>query len=251
MLRKSVVFFSLAALVLSGATLIAQPQKSEEQHSTGPAVQSAIDQEAMKYKIKEARSDAGLRINKLPEPRRTDRAGDSPAARDKGGPISIVYDNGVSTATPGTSSLCWGNQFSSRNGNPVGSFSVTMVTFYIVSGAGTDNVFISLFGPVSGTSASPLGSVSVPLNNGSAAFNTHTFATPVAGAGSFLAGVWYVAGDSVGLNTTATVNGQGNHGMVINDFIGTGFSTFAGNALVRAKTAVIPVELMDFTVTDN
>ena len=40
--------------------------------------------------------------------------------------------------------------------------------------------------------------------------------------------------------------------MAINDIVATGFTTLPGlNALVRASTAFIPVELMDFQVTDN
>ena len=87
--------------------------------------------------------------------------------------------------------------------------------------------------------------------NVSGAFNTVTVG-PYAGAGSFLAGVWYVAGDSVGLGG-GTVNGQGHHGMIINDIVGTGFQRLPGvNALVRARsTFLIPVELIDFTVTDE
>ncbi|MCP3912413.1 MAG: hypothetical protein GY713_15825 [Actinomycetia bacterium] len=155
------------------------------------------------------------------------------------------------TNTPGTSSLCWGNQFNSASGDPVTNFSVTMLSFFLVSGAGTDNVFVSVFGPVNTTaaSASVLGSANVGPN-ASNAFNTHSVG-PYAGAGSFLAGVWYTAGDTVGLGT-GTTNGQGHHGMAINDIVGTGFSTIPGiNALVGATSAFIPVELMDFKVTDE
>ena len=121
--------------------------------------------------------------------------------------------------------------------------------FYMVAGAGTDDVFVSVFGPVMGTTAPVLTSVSVPLNNGSAAFNTHTFAAPITNMGaSFLAGVWYNAGDTVGLGT-GTNAGQGIHGVLINDIVGTGFATLPGlNALVRAGGTSIPVELLNFQV---
>jgi hypothetical protein len=164
---------------------------------------------------------------------------------------TIVYDDGIVSALPGISSFCYGNQFDTFSGaNPVmASGSVTAMSFFIVSGAGTDNVFVSVFGPVSGTAASVLSSASIPLNNGSNAFNTHVFASPVNYPGSsFLAGIWYVAGDTVGLGA-GTVNGQGHHGMWINDIAGTGFATLSGlNALVGASGDVLPVELMTFTV---
>lgn len=164
---------------------------------------------------------------------------------------TIIYDDGTVTATPSTTSFCYGNQFNTFSGaNPVMvSGSVTAMSFFVASGAGTDAVFVSVFGPVAGTAASVLTSANVSLNNGSGAFNTYTFATPVNYPGSsFLAGIWYVAGDSVGLGS-GTTNGQGYHGMMINDIVGTGFAPLSSlNALVGASGDVLPVELMTFTV---
>lgn len=257
MFRKSVVFVCLAALALSSASLlIAQPQKPEENHSTGLAVRSAIDEQAMKLKMKDDPVDlSGPRTRALAEPRRTSKAGEE-AGGDKGGPVSIVYDDGINTAAPTTSSFCYGNQFNTANGNAVNSFSITMATFYM-AGLGGTGAFVSIFGALNTAGTATVGTnTALPesiLVGGLAAgaFNTFTLATPVAGAGSFQAGIWYFGGDSVGLGA-GTVGGQGHHGMLINDFNGTGFSTLPGlNALFRVKTAFIPVELMDFTVTDN
>jgi len=162
---------------------------------------------------------------------------------------TIMYDDGIVTATPTVTSFCYGNQFNTWSGNPaMANGSVTAMSFYMMSAAGTDNVFVSVFGPVVGTAAPVLESVSVPVA-AAGAFNTHVFATPVAYVGSsFLAGVWYVAGDTVGLGA-GTVGGQGHHGMSINDIAGTGFAPLAGlNALVGASGDVLPVELMTFSV---
>lgn len=162
----------------------------------------------------------------------------------------IQYDDGVMTALPAISSYCNGNQFSTAIGSPVmASGSVTQIQFYMDSGAGTDNVFVSVYGPVSGTVAPFLDDISVPLNVGPGAWNTATITAQNYVGASFLAGVWYTAGDTVGLGT-GTTGGQGHHGMVINDIVGTDFQTMSGlNALVRAGGDVlVPVELMSFSV---
>lgn len=164
---------------------------------------------------------------------------------------NIAYDDGIVTSSPATTSLSYGNQFNTFTGNPVlASGSVTAVAFFIMTAAGTDNVFLSVYGPVSGTTAPQLTSASVPLTAGSGAINVHVFATPLSYTGSsFLAGIWYIAGDTVGLGS-GTVAGQGHHGMSINDGSpGNGFAALPGlNALVAAGGDILPVELMTFTV---
>ena len=228
MSRKLLVYLCLAALVFTSAPmLVGQEQKPAANPPAGP----------------------GPYTESLATARPTDQAGQRGGTR--GGPVNIIYDDGIVTAVPAVSSLTFGNQFNSASGDPVTNFSVTMLSFFIVSGAGTDNVFVSVFGPANTTAgtASVLGSMNVPavVSN---AFNSVSVG-PYAGAGSFLAGVWYVAGDTVGLGT-GTVNGQGHHGMVINDIEGTGFVQLTTlNALVGATSAFIPVELMDFKVTDK
>ncbi len=180
-------------------------------------------------------------------------AGKSGGVTSAAATSTIQYDTGVFTASPTITSFCYGNQFNTNNGVQLDQASVTALSAFIATGAGTDNVFISVFGPVSGTTAPVLGSVSAPLNNGDGAFNTLSFGTPHVisgdGAQSFLAGVWYIAGDTVGLDS-GTVGGQGHHGMIINDIVGTGFATLPGqNAIVRAKgsfNAVGPPELIEF-----
>ncbi len=168
---------------------------------------------------------------------------------------TITYDDGVVNAVPsaGVSGYSVGNWFNTATGAPVlASGTVTQMTFFMVTGAGTDSVFISLYGAPSGTTAPFVDDQSVPLNNGSGAFNTAPFAPPnVYPGASFLAGVWYVAGDTVGLGD-GTVNGQGWHAMAINDITGTDFQTIqALNALLSATgNVLIPVELMGFSVDD-
>ncbi len=237
MFRKSVVSFCVAALALSGASLIAQ---------------SVVDGDAEQMKKIKMKDDpvnrSGPMTRVLPAPVRTALAGPPPA---KGGPVAVVYDDGIVTAVPdsGSTGFCVGNQFNTAYGARIRTYSVTMLTFFIATGAGTDGVFVSLYGAVSGTMAPFIEDILIPTVN-SGGFNTVTIG-PYGGAGSFLAGVWYVADDTVGLGS-GTVGGQGHHGMVINDIDGTGFATLPGlNALVRAKYVVIPVELMDFTVTDH
>ena len=168
-------------------------------------------------------------------------------------PGAIVYDDGIQTGVPTISSLCWGNRFDTASGNPVADpGTVTRMTFFIDSGSGTDNVFVSLFDQQSGTTANVLTSSSVPLNNGPGTFNTHTFGSVVFNGG-LLAGVWsFGSGDQVGLGS-GTVNGQGHHGMRINDIVGTGYTELAGlNALVRVTGPnLIPVELMKFEIKND
>ena len=160
---------------------------------------------------------------------------------------TIIYDDGIVTAAPSVSSFMYGNQFNTFSGGTVASHSVTRMSFYIVAGATGGDVFVSLYGPVAGTAAPFYEDLLVSLNNGTGAFNTATFG-PYAGGGSFQAGVWYVAGDTVGLGSGTTA-GQGHHGMMINDIVGTGFASLPSlNALVGATTVVVPVELMEFSV---
>lgn len=239
MSRKLVVFLCVIALAASGATLLtAQPSLDAER--------------AMKIKMNESPVDrSGPMTKALPSPRITDKADVRRSRHDKNTPVTIIYDDGIVTAVPAVSSFCYGNQFDSASGVAVKSFSVTNISAFILTGAGSDNVFVSVFGgPGTGTTAPVLGSPSLPLTAGSGAFNNFSLG-PYAGGGSFLAGIWYIGGDTVGLGS-GTVNGQGHHGMLINDIVGTGFATLGPiNALVGASTAFIPVELMDFTVTDN
>lgn len=162
---------------------------------------------------------------------------------------TIIYDDGTVTAAPAVSSYAYGNQFDSNNGNPIlTSGTVASVSFFILSGAGTDNVFVTVFDQQNGTTANVLASISVPLNNGSGTFNTASVGGLAYANQSFLAGVWYIAGDTVGLGSGT--NGMGHHGMAINDIVATDFQTLPGlNALVGASGDVlIPVELMGFDV---
>ncbi len=172
------------------------------------------------------------------------------AAAPRRGPVgTITYDDGVVTAVPSMSSFSYGNQFDTQNGAPVfASGTITQGSFFMITAAGSDAVFWSVFGPVVGTAAPVITSLSVPSNGG--AFNTVTGSWSYTGP-SFLAGVWYIGGDTVGLGS-GTAGGQGDHGMVINDLLGTGFQTLQGlNALVRTTGTIIPVELQSFSIADD
>ncbi len=160
-------------------------------------------------------------------------------------PVTIVYDDGILSALPNLSGYTFGNQFNTASGALIESSSVTRLSFDILSGTG--HVYVSIFGPVSGTTAPLIARISVPVSSG---WNIVTVG-PYAGSGSFQAGVWYGAGNAVGLGS-GTIAGQGHHGMAINDIVGTDWQTLPGlNALLRASTTLIPVELMDFTVSDE
>lgn len=231
MSRKFVVCLCLVSLALAGAPILVADEP--------------IDEVALRQQQNQQPVDiTGPRTRALETPVQTVRNA------NRNVPTGIIYDDGVANAAPAVSSFCYGNQFNTVNGTgTVKSFSVTQLSFFMLTGAGTDNVFISVFGPVVGTAAPVLTSASVPAPN-SGAFNTVTI-SPAVGTGSFLAGVWYIGGDTVGLGT-GTVNGQGHHGMMINDIAGTGFAALGTvNALVGASTAFVPVELMSFSVSDE
>lgn len=176
--------------------------------------------------------------------------GAAPATAELG---EIQYDTGVLVAPATEFDRTIGNRFDTAAGPPSGSGavlasgSVTRLTFYL-AGLGGTNAFLSVFGPVSGTSAAPLRSVNVTgLEPG---WNTHTFSPPVPYSGaSFLAGVWNrnaatsaPVDDAVGLDS-ATRLGLGHHGFSIDDLNGTGFTPLPTNAMVRAAGNVLPPEL--------
>ncbi len=235
MLKKAVVSLSLVALAIAGASVLdAQAQRLGDVHNNfKPQDNSQRDPSQPRTRAVAPRMAPGRNPTNIP--------------------VGIIYDDGIATALPGAGLLSYsvGNQFNTASGMTVKSFSVTMLSWYMFAGSGSDSVFISLYGPVSGTVAPFIEDISVPLNNGSGAFNTATIG-PYAGAGSFQAGVWYVAGDTVGLGS-GTVAGQGHHGMAIDDIVGTDWQTLPGlNALVGAATAnIIPVELTAFEISDE
>lgn len=183
-----------------------------------------------------------------------------PAVRVPG--TNITYDDGIPTgvAFP-VSSVSVGNQFNSGfDGSttvPVeSSGSITMVTVNMLA-VGGGAAFFSVFSNIMGTSANLVSSMTIPVTTG---LNTVTL-TPALNYsnGPFLAGMWNftAASDSVAVGT-GTVNGQGFHGISINDIAGTGFNsaiTSGGmglNGLIRVSGDVlqgaVPVELMDFTI---
>ncbi len=229
MSKKFFVSLCVCCLVLGAVTLVSaeRPIPAEKQ--------------AYEAQNNSPTEQTGPAIRPLDEPIQTK----APKNRIPG---IIAYDDGVVTGQAGISSYSFGNQFNTAVGSPVNaSGSVTGVRFYMLSAAGSDNVFVSVFGPVSGTAAPFLTSVSLPSVPG---WNTVAFPTAVSYTGaSFLAGVWYVAGDTIAVGT-GTTGGQGLHGMWINDIVGTDFNapgTF--NAMMQASGDIlVPVELMSFSV---
>lgn len=198
-------------------------------------------------------------------PAATGESGTSPSSTRVPG-TGITYDNGVALGTTVVqSSFAFANLFDSGVDavgggaaiEPVETTgSITQVEFSILTG--TDNVFFSVFSNIVGTAASVVTSANIPSTTG---LNTFTPAPAIAYAnGPFIAGVWFIAGDTL-QGSTGTVNGQGFHGVSINDIVGTGLNTMVTtgggsrvNAIFRVSGNVlqqtVPVELMDFTIED-
>lgn len=201
------------------------------------------------------------RLPRDPSSTATTSAGQS-AVRVPG--TNITYDDGVSTGVSvPTTSVSVGNMFNSGfDGTAIEpvetSGSITMVTVNML-GVGGGAAFFSVFSNIMGTAASLVSSMTIPVTTG---LNTVTLTAALNYTnGPFLAGMWNftAASDSVAVGS-GSVNGQGFHGISINDITGTGFNsalTSAGmgvNALVRVSGDVlqdtVPVELMDFTIED-
>jgi len=177
---------------------------------------------------------------------------------------NITYDNGISTGvTFPTSSVSVGNMFNTGfDGtgieNVETSGSITMVTVNML-GVGGGAAFFSVFSNIMGTTANVVSSMTIPVTAG---LNTVTLTTPISYAnGPFLAGMWnFTAGSDSAAVSTGTLNGQGFHGISINDIAGTGLNTgitsvgMGLNAIMRVSGDVlqdtVPVELIDFTIED-
>jgi len=186
---------------------------------------------------------------------------------------TITYDTGTFTnlaVQPAISGdvLSFGNQFNTQNGGiiPTPSVTVTQIAVWpaLVDGSttGSGSAFLTIFGPVNtaGTNAAPINST----NQGGLSPQTWNTVSqsgviPFTGpAASFLIGMWAstapatgspCATDCVGFDDSASVNGQGFHGMHVDDFSGGDFGTISGeNALIRAIGNVVPVELMTFEI---
>jgi hypothetical protein len=196
-----------------------------------------------------------------------------------GGPMPpgvIVYDTGTFSAIPtlpvaGASfaDFAIGNRFNTANGNPVAlPLTVNSLAFWpaLIDGdsTGTGVAFISIFGAANtGAGTADWIDDQSKANLAPGTWNTRSFTGGVGvftgtGAASFQAGVWNpgdasttttvpCATDCVGIDT-GTVNGQGFHGMMVQDINGLSWQQFDWNALVRPIGTNVPVELMDFKV---
>jgi len=192
-----------------------------------------------------------------------------PTVGDKGNVASravgtmIQYDSGmIATSNQGQASQTVGNKFNTgwnptagASGalNPVlATGSITALTINMASVGGTA-AFITVANGT-GSGASLVSSVSVPLAAGTNTLTGAAFAT----SGPFLAGVWQPTGgadsanDVVGV-ATGTTNGQGFHGVSFNDIALTNFADIPSrNAVIRLQGQLlqdsVPVELMNFQV---
>lgn len=146
-----------------------------------------------------------------------------------------------------------GNRFSSANGSPLQTGTVTAVSFFPQAVGG--DVIVSFWGaPNTGAGTAPFITFATVGGVVSSVFNVAFFNVPV--GPDFMAGLYvgtFGSGpDAMGMRN-ATYAGQGFHGMQIN-FIGgtfgTGFQSLAStNAMFRASgDLLVPVELMDFTI---
>ncbi len=169
---------------------------------------------------------------------------------------SITYDNGLPTGTfVGQSSFMLGNLFNTDEGQAVEpSGSVTMVTFDMQA-VGGGNVFLSMYSNIMGASANQVTSMGTPAVPG---LNTITLPTALSYSnGAFLAGIWqFTAGSDTLAASTGSINGQGFHGVSINDGgVGMSYNSMATsggmgvNAIFRVQGDVTtPVELMNFDI---
>lgn len=144
-----------------------------------------------------------------------------------------------------------GNQFNTRNGNPLIPGPLSFVTAFPIAVGG--DIIVTIWGAPVGTQAPVIVTAS-----GGGAVNSTFNAVPVSPSvgSSFLAGQYigtFGSGpDQVGMRS-GSINGQGFHAMQIN-FVGgtaggTGFQTLPGlNAMVRASGVIVPVELMSFDI---
>ncbi|MEM8963702.1 MAG: hypothetical protein AAGD38_19625, partial [Acidobacteriota bacterium] len=173
---------------------------------------------AFKRALEVFRSESDLSsLNQEQRPVVNDRPG-ALAARAAG--TNITYDTGVNAVGPGgADSFMVGNRFDTGLGFPVeDTGTITMITFNIVN-TFNDVAIWSLYSNIMGTTANRVTTMSRAVAPG---FNTLSVASPttmnVYMNETFLAGIWQLDPASSGLALdTATVAGQGFHGISIND----------------------------------
>ncbi len=145
-----------------------------------------------------------------------------------------------------------GNIFSSANGSPLQTGTVTAVTVFPIA-VGSD-VIVTLYGPpTGGGNAANLGFFTV-FGMVNSTFNVANLTVPV--GPTFLAGIYigtFGSGpDSIGMRSVSA-NGQGFHAMQVdfgNSTSASNFTLISGqNAMVRASGDILtPVELLNFSL---
>ncbi|MBZ0114873.1 MAG: hypothetical protein K8J08_20600 [Thermoanaerobaculia bacterium] len=185
--------------------------------------------------------------------------------------ISITYDTGTFSGVGDIPAIAdnfsFGNNFDTVNGGTIGggkaTVTVTQLTAFMAlvdgSSTGTGGAFATIFGPPSTAGIAPsLTSANFAGLQGGT-FNMIPIGTTLTGTLEFMAGIWNstngstagttpCAVDCVGFDS-GTVGGQGFHGMAIEDFGGGNFTPNpSANAMLRASGALVPVELMNFSI---
>jgi len=218
-----------------------------------------------------------------PEPAAVDRAADSASARAaavqsraalrreqerirpevkilKGGADpeavgTVAYEPGTPAdffrTDTGTGNQLVGNRFNSASGSPLlATGALTQITLYPYV---TDsNILVTILTSLNGTTAFPIVGLSAgSIMNG---YFVALLGFSITVGSDFLMAQYvgsYLGPDSIGVRS-ASVNGQGFHGMQINfvnSVLATGFTTLPGqNPMIRATgNILVPVELMSFT----
>ncbi len=187
--------------------------------------------------------------------------------------ISITYDTGtftgIGTIPAVPDNFAFGNNFDSVDGGPIGgakaTITITQLTAFMAivnsSTTVTNNAFMTIFGPpnTAGVAVALTSANIGDLQPGT--FNTVALGTTITGTNlNFMAGVWNptngttgdtnpCTNDCVGFDSSGTSNGQGFHGMAVEDFGGGNFTpNSVANAMLRATGALVPVELMSFSI---
>jgi hypothetical protein len=168
---------------------------------------------------------------------------------------TVAYDPGTPAdffrTDTGSGNQIVGNRFNSASGSPLlATGALTQITLYPYV---TDsNVLVTILTSLNGTTAFPIVGISAGgIMNG---YFVALLGFSVTVGSDFLMGQYvgtYLGPDSIGVRS-ASVNGQGFHGMQINfvnSAIATGFTTLPGqNPMIRATgNILVPVELMSFT----
>ncbi|MFN7974237.1 MAG: hypothetical protein U0166_18115 [Acidobacteriota bacterium] len=166
----------------------------------------------------------------------------------------IQYDSGNANAVGNQFAFVYGNRFNSNSGAPIpASAQITQVQWYLGVLSGTGG-WVSFYGPPVGTTAP----VITAINFSGLVLGMNTKAVAVAPGSDFLAGGLNFAssanptGNAVAVDQGGTTQGQGFHGMLIHSTLSpVNYAPLPNtNGVFRVYGTSVPVELMQFEVTD-